>query len=376
MSLVYDSIVVGAGIVGSACALELTQSGMRVALVDPSEPGQGATAVGMGHIVLMDDSTAQLLLTQYSRELWDSLSATLPADCEFRRTGTLWIAADQAEMEVVERKHALYAKRGLAAKVLSAEALRAVEPALRKDLSGALEVPGDSVVYAAAVARLLAARACAQGATLVQSQVMEMGGGRVRLASGRELRSQRMINAAGQWAGSLTPGLPIRKRKGHLAITERYPAGLVRHQLVELGYLTSAHAMTEDSVAFNVQPRSTGQLLIGSSRQFDVEGAGVDQEILSRMLERAAWYVPGLRELSVERVWTGFRGATPDKLPLIGSWPGDDTVYLATGHEGLGITTSLGTAKLLTDSLSGREPALPMAAYSPHRPMVNPKEDS
>jgi D-hydroxyproline dehydrogenase subunit beta len=107
-----------------------------------------------------------------------------------------------------------------------------------------------------------------------------------------------------------------------------------------------------------------------------VDGAGVDQETLSRMLERAAWYVPGLRELSVERVWTGFRGATPDKLPLIGSWPGDDTVYLATGHEGLGITTALGTAKLLTDSLSGREPALPMAAYSPHRPMVNPKEDS
>jgi D-hydroxyproline dehydrogenase subunit beta len=374
MSVVYDSIVVGAGIVGSACALALTQAGMRVALVDPSEPGQGATAVGMGHIVLMDDSNAQLLLTQYSRELWDSLAATLPANCEFRRIGTLWIAADQAEMDEVERKRALYTQRGLAAQVLSAEALRAVEPALREGLHGALQIPGDSVVYAPVVARVLVTRACGQGAAHLQEQVIEMGGGCVRLASGRELRSQRIINAAGEWAGSLTPGLPIRKRKGHLAITHPYP-GLVRHELVELGYLTSAHAMAEDSVAFNVQPRSTGQLLIGSSRQFDVEGSGVDQQILSRMLERAAWYVPELREVSVERVWTGFRGATPDKLPLIGSWPGDDTVYLATGHEGLGITTSLGTAKLLADWLSGREPALPMAPYSPHRPMANAKEN-
>ncbi len=129
---------------------------------------------------------------------------------------------------------------------------------------------------------------------------------------------------------------------------------------MELGYLKSAHATTEDSVAFNLQPRSTGQLLIGSSRQFEAEESGVQQGILSRMLERAVWYVPGLGELSVLRLWTGFRAATPDKLPLIGGWPGDDTVYLATGHEGLGITTSLGTAKLLTDLLKGREPALPM----------------
>jgi glycine/D-amino acid oxidase-like deaminating enzyme len=365
----YDSIVVGAGIVGSACALELAQAGMRVALVDPSGPGLGATAAGMGHIVVMDDSPAQLLLTEYSRDLWDLLSAELPAACEFRRTGTLWIAADEAEMEEVERKRALYAERGLAASVFSAEMLRVAEPALRKDLQGALEVPGDSVVYAPAVARVLAERACALGAAIVKEQVAAMGGGRVRLASGGELRSQRIINAAGEWAGALTPGLPIKRRKGHLAITDRYP-GLVRHQLVELGYLKSAHATTEDSVAFNVQPRSTGQLLIGSSRQFEAEESGVQQGILSRMLERAVWYVPGLGELSVLRLWTGFRAATPDKLPLIGAWPGDDTVYLATGHEGLGITTSLGTAKLLANWLNGQEPALPMDAYAPGRSMA------
>ena len=60
------------------------------------------------------------------------------------------------------------------------------------------------------------------------------------------------------------------------------------------------------------------------------------------MFARAAEYLPALPSLSIERTWTGFRSATPDKLPLIGPSAEDETVFLATGHEGLGITTSLG----------------------------------
>jgi glycine/D-amino acid oxidase-like deaminating enzyme len=93
---------------------------------------------------------------------------------------------------------------------------------------------------------------------------------------------------------------------------------------VELGYLKSAHSTTEDSVAFNVQPRKTGQLLIGSSRQFGAEHAAIDHHMLARMLRRAQEYMPGLADLSAIRTWTGFRAATPDKLPLIGPCPGDE----------------------------------------------------
>jgi glycine/D-amino acid oxidase-like deaminating enzyme len=67
------------------------------------------------------------------------------------------------------------------------------------------------------------------------------------------------------------------------------------------------------------------------------------------------------------RTWTGFRAATPDKLPLIGQWTGDKSVYLATGHEGLGITTSLGTAKLLADQITGGKPQIPVEPYLPSR---------
>ena len=162
------------------------------------------------------------------------------------------------------------------------------------------------------------------------------------------------------------PQLPVRKRKGHLVITDRYP-GYVHHQLVELGYLKSAHSSVGDSVAFNVQPRKTGQLLIGSSRQFGAEHSEVDQHILSAMLQRAALYLPGIFTLSAIRVWTGFRAATPDKLPLIGAHPLDPSILLATGHEGLGITTSLATAELVADLLTNKNSAISTAPYAPSR---------
>ena len=151
-----------------------------------------------------------------------------------------------------------------------------------------------------------------------------------------------------------------------MLITDRYP-GFVRHQLIELGYLKSAHSLKSDSVAFNVQPRLTGQLLIGSSRQYGLEDPAVDYPILSRMLRRAVEYMPELAQLSGIRVWTGFRAATPDKLPLIGRAPGFSRVYVASGHEGLGITTSLGTAKLLVDQILNRPSLIPCEPYLAER---------
>ena len=145
-------------------------------------------------------------------------------------------------------------------------------------------------------------------------------------------------------------GILMRKRKGHLIITDRYP-GFLRHQVVELGYLKSAHSVTADSVAFNLQPRATGQILIGSSRQYEDEDPAVDDGIVRRMMERACEYMPGVARLSALRVWTGFRAATPDKLPLIGPSPANPKLLLATGHEGLGITTSMATGRLITDMI-------------------------
>jgi glycine/D-amino acid oxidase-like deaminating enzyme len=190
--------------------------------------------------------------------------------------------------------------------------------------------------------------------------------GGVALDDGTVVGAGLVVIATGADAAKLVPGLDLKPRKGHLLITDRYPRFL-NHQLIELGYLKSAHATDGDSVAFNAQPRATGQILIGSSRQYGASDTAIQSNMMTSMLRRALEYMPGIADLSAIRGWTGFRAATPDKLPLIGLCPGYRGVYLATGHEGLGISTSLATAKLLGDQILDRESAIPRDPYLPER---------
>ena len=366
-SRAFDVAIVGAGIVGAACAAEAARSGLSAVVIDRSMVGGGATAAGMGHIVVMDDSPAQFELTHYSQTLWQELAPELPRDVEYETCGTIWVAADAEEMAEVHRKLIFYEGRGVSAEVLDARTLREAEPNLRNGMAGGLLVPHDEVIYPPSAARFLLERAMADGAELKLGQtVVELTENGARLADGRKVAAGVTINATGSWSPELTPTINVQKRKGHLLITDRYP-NFLRHQLVELGYLKSAHSLTSDSVAFNIQPRRTGQLLIGSSRQYGVEDSRVERGMLARMLARAEEYMPGLSRMSALRAWTGFRASTPDKLPLIGPSPGSDRIYLATGHEGLGITTSLATARLLVDQLLKRTSQIPIEPYLPAR---------
>ena len=363
----YDVAIVGAGIVGAACADAFAERGLRVVVVDRDVVGGGATAAGMGHIVVMDDSDAQFALTNYSQRLWQQLMPELPDNVEYQQPGTIWVAADEEEMAEVFRKRDYYQKRGVAVDVLDHQQLQEAEPNLREGLAGGLLVGGDGVLYPPCAARFLMTRAQQHGAKLkLGAAVTQIAEQKVRLSDHQEILAEIVVNAAGANAADLTPAIAIKKRKGHLVITDRYP-GFLRHQLVELGYLKSAHSVSRDSVAFNVQPRSTGQILIGSSRQYGAEHKEVDHSMLASMIRRAEEYMPALGMMSAVRVWAGFRAATPDKLPLIGPCPGYRSLWLATGHEGLGITTSLGTARILVDQLTGSRTAIAVEPYLPSR---------
>src|SRR5262249_11489409 len=329
----FDGMIGGAVMFGAAGADAFADRGFRVVIVVRDVVGSGATAAGMGHIVVMDDSDPQFALTHYSQRLWQELRPQLPDDVEYDQAGTILVAADEDEMAEVRRKWDYYQKRNVAAEVTDARQLKDAEPNLREDLAGGLLVANDAVLYPPCGARYLIGRAQQRGARLrLGASVTQISEAGVRLNDGQEIAGGIVVNAAGANAAELTAGIDIKKRKGHLVITDRYP-NFLRHQLVELGYLKSAHSVSSDSVAFNVQPRRTGQILIGSSRQYGAEHKQVDQAMLAAMIRRAEEYMPALGMMSAVRVWTGFGAATPDKLPLIGPCPGYRSLGLATGDE-------------------------------------------
>lgn len=369
-----EIIVVGAGIVGSACAHEFARRGLDVLVLD-SQRG-GATAVGMGHLVAMDDNPAELALSRYSIELWRQWAPSLDPDCAYRNCGTLWLAANREELQAAEHKRETLSAQGIACQMLDGAALRQAEPMLRKGLLGALKVSGDSILYAPNAAHWLLQQGGAR-ITRRQDQVSEVDGNRVRLTDGRWLTAEAVVLAGGIHASELCPELPIRPKKGHLLITDRYP-GRIQHQLVELGYAASAHANTGTSVAFNAQPRPTGQIFLGSSRQFDSLDPQVEGPVLARMLRRALDYLPELGKLNAIRSWTGFRAATPDSLPLLGEHPQQPGLWLAVGHEGLGVTTAPGSAQLLAAHLFKEPAAIDPSPYLPGRflPVPRPTEHS
>ncbi|SAL11553.1 FAD dependent oxidoreductase [Caballeronia arvi] len=368
-----DVIVVGGGIVGAACAAECAARGATVEVLEARGIGGGATAAGMGHIVVMNDSPAEFALARASRELWLALGPQLRERDAFTRCGTVWIGEDEDELDAARSMRDAFAVAGVRAHMLDRAALREAEPAVSHAMQGGLLIDDDAIVYAPAAAQWLltsSTRIRVSTGCAVSAVDADDTHASVTLANGERRTAAHVVVANGLAVPSLIAGVPIEAKKGHLLITDRYP-GTLHHQVLELGYIKSAHHARGTSVAFNAQPRPTGQVLIGSSRQFGTLDPAVEIDVLGAMLARATRYLPGIGALDAIRAWTGFRAATPDGLPLIGParFPGD-RLWLAAGHEGLGVTTSLGTAKLIAAQMLGGPIPFDMPdtnAFSPQR---------
>jgi glycine/D-amino acid oxidase-like deaminating enzyme len=367
MAATHDVLVIGAGIVGAACALALQREGLRVGLVDAASPGSGVTAAGMGHLVALDETEDELDLCLLSLRLWDQFMERHPGVGEPLRCGTLWVAEDEQQMQHALLRAERLSRRGWHAEALNGDALARREPALRSGLCGAVRVGGDSVVYPPAVAAFLARQLQDEGGSLYLGQrVVALASGGLMLANGMRMSAAHMVVAAGVHSAALLPEVPVAPRKGHLAITDRYP-GRLSHQVVSMNYGQAASGADALAVAANVQPRATGQWLVGSCRQDGVHDSAVDPAVLAAVLRSAMALLPCLADMNIVRTWTGMRPATPDGRPIIGAHPELAGVWLATGHEGLGVTTAFGTSQLLADQIMGRPGSIDATAYQPSR---------
>lgn len=358
-----DAIIIGAGIIGAACAWQLAQQGLRVLLVDDQRPG--ATAAGMGHLVCMDDNPAELALSAYSLHLWRSVVDRMPDNCTWHGCGTLWLAEKPEEMAIAEVKKQRMVAQGVNSELMNPLQIAQLEPMLRSGLAGGLCVPGDGIIYAPNAARWLVEDA-GDAVQRVYGEAVALEQQAVILASGQRLTAPVVTLACGLQTDKLLPDPLLRAKKGQLAITDRYPQK-VKHQLVELGYGASVHACNGTSVAFNVQARPTGQLLIGSSRQFDSLTPAIDMPLLATMLKRAAEFLPGLAKMNIIRCWAGFRAASADGLPLLGPHPAYPWLWLALGHEGLGVTTAMGSAALIAAQIQQQRTAIDDSPYQAAR---------
>jgi glycine/D-amino acid oxidase-like deaminating enzyme len=174
-----------------------------------------------------------------------------------------------------------------------------------------------------------------------------------------------VVLATGPWAAELT-GLPLEPRKGQL-VALAAPPGLIRHKLIEAAYV-DAVADTDEGLAIAVVVEQTlddDEVLVGSSRERVGFDPAVREDTTHAMLERAARFVPRLRDLRVTRSWCGFRPWLPDGLPAIG--PLGEGIWTSTGHEGAGVCHGPISGRLLAQMICGERPALDPTPFDPRR---------
>ena len=192
--------------------------------------------------------------------------------------------------------------------------------------------------------------------------------------SGGEIEADAVVNAAGPWAGQVSAVLgaevAVRPRRGEVLVTTPLPP-TVFHKVYDADYVgaVGSHSAELQTSAV-VESTRGGTLLLGSSRRQVGFDDRLRPHVLSAIATRALRLFPGLANVSIMRAYGGFRPYVPDHLPLIGEDPRLPGLWHATGHEGSGIGTSVGTARVLHDLIAGREPEIDAAPFQVDRPAV------
>ncbi|MEV4949371.1 FAD-binding oxidoreductase [Streptomyces sp. NPDC053755] len=370
-----DVIVIGAGVVGAACAYDAARAGLSVAVVDRGAVGGGTTGAGEGNLLVSDkEAGPELDLALFSAGLWRDLAAALPGEFEYEPKGGIVVAPDDAALKALRVFADGQRGAGVDAVEVPAGALHDLEPHLAPGLAGAFHYPQDAQVQPArAAARLLAA----SGATLhlgeeVTDIVRRKGAVRgVRTRAGTEILAPHVVNAAGTWGGRVAElagvNLPVLPRRGFVLVTEPLPR-VVRHKVYAADYISdvaSGSAALQSSAVVEGTP--SGPVLIGATRERVGFDRSLSVEALRRLAAQAAALFPVLADVRVLRTYLGFRPYLPDHLPAIGPDPRVPGLLHACGHEGAGIGLAPATGRLITAALTGTRPPVDPTPFRPDR---------
>ncbi len=373
----YDTVIIGAGVIGLATAFRVAQRGLTVAIADP-EPGSGASRAAAGMLAPVSEAwygEEELLgfgLT--ARERYPSFAAELTeltgVPTGYTQAGTLQVAYDSDDLAMLERVHELHLKLGLQARRVTAREARSIEPMLAPTVRGGVHVPADGSVDPRLLTRALLLAVARCGVAVHRQHVREVtltagGADGVALADGTRLAAASVVLATGWQAGEIAgvpPAAlpPVRPVKGQI---------LRLHS--EQPILTGAVRGIVRGSSVYLVPRASGELVVGATQ----EELGADTRVTAggvwELLRDARELVPGLTELELAEVTAGLRPGTPDNAPVLGpsALPG---LVLATGHFRSGILLAPVTADLIAEFLDTKRLPRAAARFSPARFSAEP----
>ncbi|MEU7340000.1 FAD-binding oxidoreductase [Streptomyces sp. NPDC007074] len=373
--LTCDVVVVGAGMVGAACALYAARAGLDVAVVDRGPVAGGTTGAGEGNLLVSDKPPGpELDLALLSARLWARLGEELGGAVEYEPKGGVVVAATPEGLTALEEFAARQRSAGVSAVPVPADRLRDLEPHLAPGLAGAVHYPQDTqVMPALAAAHLLRASGARLLTGRTVTEVLRGADGSVRgVRTDRgDLHAPVVVNAAGTWGAEVAAlagvRLPVLPRRGFVLVTEPLPPR-VRHKVYAADYVAD---VASDSAALQTSPvvegTAAGPVLIGASR----ERVGFDRSFslpaVRALAAGAIGLFPFLAEVRALRTYLGFRPYLPDHLPAIGPDPRVPGLLHACGHEGAGIGLAAGTGHLIAQVLTGGTTDLDLTPFGPDR---------
>jgi glycine oxidase len=365
-----DVVIIGAGLVGSLCALRLAEAGARVVVLEKSVPGAEASSAAAGILAAQSESKQPGLLFDLAIEsralyarLADELRDRVGGEIGYVRCGVMESAPNEAGVAALESQFGWQRARGHRVERVSRDEAHAREAGLGPSIAGGLFFPDDAQVDPPRLVRSVAQAAERAGATFRSGAYVK----RVRVegsaARGVELDdgsfvAGHVVVAAGAWS-ALVDGA-------------RIPKGAVkpaRGQIVEL--LTRVPPV--EAVIYGaggyVVPRRDGRVICGSTLEFVGYRNEVTVEGVMKILAMATTLVPALAQATVSRTWSNFRPFTNDGAPLVGE-SGIEGLTIATGHYRSGILMAPITAEIVRDRILARTSRWDLGAIAPTRAAI------
>ncbi|WP_308388635.1 glycine oxidase ThiO [Acidithiobacillus sp. AMEEHan] len=355
-----DILIIGAGVIGLSAALRLAQAGRKVTVLDRGNLGAEASWAGGGILSPLHAWRYRTPLLRLAdegmrryQEFANEIKDASGIDPEWQMSG-MWIL-DSKEAPLPSDVLAWGAAWGRDWQWHTATQMQQLAPMLRAD--AALFCPEVAQIRNPRLLSGLIRYVMAVGVhTRDHAEVTEIrktGAHWVVTADNLQFRSERIIISAGSWTGKVLAelgiSLPVRPVRGQMLLLQGQENALP--QIV----LQGGHYLVQ---------RRDGQLLVGSTN----EEVGFDKsctpEATHELLAFAHRVFPASRSYPVTRQWAGLRPGSPDNIPFISKVPGQDGMFIASGHFRYGLTTAPITAELLADLVLDRAPRLDLAPYA------------